>query len=64
MCSFRRYTAGLLQDEDTVRWLSLSDCGVGPEDLTVIGLLLQGNECATALDLSLNLVAGEKGEVN
>lgn len=46
-----------------MRWLSLSDSGVGPEDLAVIGLLLQGNSSATALDLSLNLIAGEKGEV-
>lgn len=43
-------------------WLDLADRRLGVEDCVVVGRLVRDNPTATALDLSLNLLAGHDGE--
>ena len=41
----------------------MSNSGLGVDDLVVIGRLLEENTISTALDLSVNRIAGEEGAV-
>mgnify|MGYP000324011920 CR=1 FL=1 len=50
-------------DVEEYQWLDLTDKKLGVEDLVVVGRLIWYNSTATALDLSLNMLAGESGEV-
>lgn len=50
------------EPEDEELWIDLSDKGLTVEDVVVIGRLLWGNSSTTALDLSLNDIAGPDGK--
>ena len=52
----------VIEDEE-YQWLDLADLSLGVEDLVVIGRLVWYNSTATALDLSLSLLAGDSGTV-
>lgn len=52
-----------LAEENDNMWIDLSERSLTVEDVVVIGRLLWENSTATALDLSLNDIAGAKGDV-